>query len=145
MAYFYQILTWVIFKPQKLYHLAVEWQNDPGATHLDLLWNLEHPVLIQTLSCRRKITGTTYLYWLAFSVNSTVFNADVRHMFHSHVAHQLPSIYMQQWVIFPVCQWQWCWAEQTTSIWIWHWSKINKILLDLLKFRTKAEKPDIQL
>ena len=40
-------------EPQKLYHLL--W-NDPGAIHFDLPWNLEDPVLIQTLSYSRKIT-----------------------------------------------------------------------------------------
>ena len=47
-------------KPNNLHHLV--W-NDPGAIHFELLWNLEDPVLIKTLSYRRKITyNTTYLY-----------------------------------------------------------------------------------
>ena len=40
-------------KPQKFAQFGVE--NDPGAIHFDLRWNLEDPVLIQTLSYTRKI------------------------------------------------------------------------------------------
>ena len=39
-------------KPQKFAQFGVK--NDPGAIHFDLRWNLEDPVLIQTLSIREK-------------------------------------------------------------------------------------------
>ena len=67
----YQILfivkTWQVFIKfwnwsypilKNFHHLV--W-DDPGAIHFDLLWNLEDPVLIQTLSYRRKMT-----YYLRF-------------------------------------------------------------------------------
>ena len=52
------MLRRVMSKPQKLYHYLV--LNDrmtmEQAIHFELLWNLEDPVLIQTRSCKRKIT-----------------------------------------------------------------------------------------
>ena len=83
-----------------------------------LFWNLKDPVLVQTLSYRRKIT---YDLSLIGFFHRLIPMQDVGHnMLHLHVAQQLPWLYMHQWVISPT-NWQWCWAEQTISI--WHWSK----------------------
>ena len=60
-------------------------------------------------------------------------------MLHSHVANQLSSIYMHQCVISP--------ANDNDTELNWQFPlgiDLNKILPELLKLRTKAEKPEIQ-
>ena len=60
-------------------------------------------------------------------------------MLHSHVANQLSSVYMHQWVISPAND------NDTELNWQFPFGiDLNKILPDLLKFRMKAEKPEIQ-
>ena len=102
-----------------------------------LFRNLKDPVLVQTLYFTRKITH--HLLLIGF-FHKLISVPDVGHnMLHLHVAQQLPSLYMHQWIICPT-KWQWCWAEQTISI--WHWSKQN--IARLTQVKDKTEKPAIQ-
>ena len=61
-------------------------------------------------------------------------------MLHSHVAHQLPSIYMHKWVTSPASDND---AELNRHF-LFGIDLNMKYCQDLLKLRTKAEKPDIQ-
>ena len=83
-----------------------------------LFRNLKDPVLVQTLSYRRKITYHLLLigfFYELISMQDVGYN-----MLHLHVAQQLPSLYMHQWVISPTNDND---AEHEQTISIWHWSK----------------------
>ena len=54
-----------------------------------LFWNLKDPVLVQTLSYRRKIT---YHLLLIGFFQLLISMQDVGHMLHLHVAQQPPSL-----------------------------------------------------
>ena len=55
-----------------------------------LFWNLEDPVLVQTMSYRRKIIY--YLLLIGF-FHKLISMQDVAHTLHLHVAQQLPSLH----------------------------------------------------
>ena len=45
LANFYQIEMSHVVQASKIVSFGVEWQNDPGTIHSDLLWNLEDPAV----------------------------------------------------------------------------------------------------
>ena len=70
-----------------------------GNSQCHLFRNLKDPVLVQTLSCRRK---TTYHLLLIGFFHKLISKQDVGHnMLHLHIAQQLLSLYMHQLVISP--------------------------------------------
>ena len=80
-----------------------------------LLWNLEDPVLVQTLSNRKK---ATYPLLIVFS-HQLISMRDVEHnMLHLNVAERHP------WVIS--YQWQRCSAERVISVWQWSNKLVKK-------------------
>ena len=99
------------------------------------------PCLCLKLSCRRKIT---YLLLLIGLFHELISVQDVGHnMLYLHVAQQLPSFkqskFMHQWVISPT-------KDNDAQLTIFPFDIfLNKILSDLLKLRTKTDKPDIQV
>ena len=101
-----------------------------------LFWNLKDSVLVQTLSYRRKIT---YHLLLIGFFQKLISMQDVGHMLHLHVAQQLPSLYLHQWIISPTID-----NDAGLNRQFPFDIDLNKILPDLLKLRTKAEKPAIQ-
>ena len=101
-----------------------------------LFWNLKDPVLVQTLSYRRKIT---YHLLLIGFFQKLISMQDVGHMLHLHVAQQLPSLYLHQWIISPTID-----NDAELNRQFPFDIDLNKILPELLKLRTKAEKPAIQ-
>ena len=85
------------------------------------------------LSYRRKITYQLLLIGLFHKLISV---QDVGHnMLHLHVAEQLLSLKVHALVSYLPYQWQWCWAEQTISI--WHFSKQNISRLTQVKNETR--------
>ena len=135
MTNFYQTLRWVMSKPQKFAPFGVEWLRS-NSSHL--FGNLEYPVLIQTLSYMRKITY--YLLLIGFSHKIISMQMlGISCIPAVHEAHQLPSIYMNQWVISPANDNS---AELNRQFRFR--IDLNKILPDLLKLRMKVEKSERQ-
>ena len=103
---------------------------------IHLFWNLEDPVLVQILSYNR--TKITYHLLLIDFFHKLISMQDVAHnMLHSHLAQQMPPLYMHQWVISPTNDND---AElnRKSPFGI----DLSEVLPDLL--RMKAEKPGIQ-
>ena len=133
----YKILTW----NSQDYHILfivrtcsiiwcglTEW---PKSNSLCLLWNLEDPVLTETLSWRRKIT---YCLFILIDFFHKLNWFQCRCWAYALFTCSSPAaIDLHAPVSYISCQWQLCWAKQTTSIWIWRWCIINKTLPDLLK------------
>ena len=117
LANFYQILRWVMSKPQKLSHLV--W-NDPGAIHFDLLWNLENPVLIQTLSYRRRIS---YHLFILIGFFHKLISMQMLGIF-SIIYSSPAAIILHAPASYISCQWH-DMLSWTISIWIWHWPIIK--------------------
>ena len=102
-----------------------------------LFWNLENPVLVQSMYYRRKIT---YHLLLTGFFHKLILVQDVGHnMLHLHAAPKMPSLHVP--VSYLSCQWQ-GYAELNRHVPFG--IDLNKILPDLLKLRTKAEKLGIQ-
>ena len=129
----YIVTTWQIFirlwdgscpSLKNLHHFA--W-NDPGVFQSHLFWNLKDLVLVQTL-CYRKENNLLPIIDLFFPL--TNFNADVRHMLYSHIALQLPSVYMHQWLISPANDND---VELNRQFSFLDWSKSNIVRLTQVK------------
>ena len=98
---------------------------------------LEDPVLVQTLSYRRKITY--YLLLIGF-FHKLISMEHVEHnILHLHVRQQLSSLYMHQWVISPTND-----NDAELKRQFPFGTDLNKVLANLFKLRTKTEKPDIK-
>ena len=103
---------------------------------IHLFWNLKDPVLVQLVSYRRKIT---YHLLLIDFFHKLISMQDLGHnMLHLHVAQQLPSLHE------PVSYSPTNDNDAELNRQFPFGIDLNKILPELLKLRTKAEKPGIQ-
>ena len=118
-------------RPQTFALFGVEW---PRGNSSHLFWNLEDPVLVP-VPCPiggPEITFYLLLYWLAFSINWFQCRCWAYAAF---TCSSPAAINLHTQVSYLSCQWQWCWAEQTLSI--WHWSKYE-ILPGLTQVKNKG-------
>ena len=112
------------------------WTSASRSNSSHLFRNLKETVQVQTLSYRKKIT---YHQLLIGFLHKLISMQDAGHnMLHLHVAQQLPSLYMW-WVISPTND-----KDAQLNRQFPFGFDLNKILPDLLKLRTKTEKPAIQ-